>query len=217
MGATKRLAELYCQGLGRDSDTQFMMVRFGNVLGSAGSVVPLFREQIEAGRAVTVTHPDMERFFMTIPEACQLIMQAAVIGEGGEIFVLDMGEPVNIRYLAEQMIRLAGKRPDEDVDIAYIGLRPGEKLTEELFYAREDLAETPHPKIKVSRSRAVDWPSFRQQLDELTECVSEYSETDLYTGFRRLVPDWKGPTAPDTVSTEAAVSSGVQQREPEHV
>ena len=152
MGATKRVAEAICQVLDRQAACRYITVRFGNVLGSAGSVVPLFGRQIEQGGPVTVTHPDIERFFMTIPEACQLIMEAAVIGEGGEIFVLDMGEPVKIRYLAEQMIRLSGREPGEDIAIQYVGLRPGEKLYEELFYDSEDLIATRHPKIRVARS-----------------------------------------------------------------
>ncbi len=154
MGATKRVAELLCQDLATRSRTRFITVRFGNVLGSAGSVVPLFQRQIERGGPVTVTDPDIERYFMTIPEACQLIMQAAVIGEGGEIFVLDMGEPVKIRYMAEQMIRLAGREPERDIAIRYIGLRPGEKRFEELFYDAEDLIATSHPKIRTARRPA---------------------------------------------------------------
>ena len=128
-----------------------LTVRFGNVLGPAGGLVPRFQRQIERGGPVTVTHPEIKRFFMTIPEACQLIMQAAVIGQGGETFVLDMGEPVKIRYLAEQMIRLAGREPGRDIHIEYTGLRPGEKLYEELFYDSEAYAPTPHAKIRVVR------------------------------------------------------------------
>ena len=155
MGATKRFAELICQDLGQYSACRFLTVRFGNVLGSAGSVVPRFQHQIERGGPVTVTHPDIERFFMTIPEACQLIMQAAVIGQGGETLVLDMGEPIKIRYLAEQMIRLSGREPGRDIPIVFTGLRPGEKLYEELFYDAEEYGPTPHPKIRVARRARV--------------------------------------------------------------
>ncbi|TPW14446.1 MAG: polysaccharide biosynthesis protein CapD, partial [Halothiobacillaceae bacterium] len=156
MGASKRAAEIFCQGLDRHSHTRFITVRFGNVLGSAGSVVPLFRQQIAAGGPVTVTHPEITRYFMTIPEASQLIMQAAAMGSGGEIFVLDMGEPVKITDLAEQMIRLSGKVPGEEIEIIYTGLRPGEKLYEELFHDMESLAETSHEKILLAASRYVD-------------------------------------------------------------
>jgi FlaA1/EpsC-like NDP-sugar epimerase len=168
MGATKRFAELVCQDLGQRSACRFLIVRFGNVLGSAGSVVPRFQRQIERGGPVTVTHPDVERFFMTIPEACQLIMQAAVIGAGGETFVLDMGEPVKIRYLAEQMIRLSGREPGRDIQMQFTGLRPGEKLYEELFYDSEAYAPTPHAKIHVARQAgAVDAARLQAALAAL--------------------------------------------------
>lgn len=163
MGASKRAAELLCQKLNDAGGTRFVVVRFGNVLDSAGSVIPLFREQIARGGPVTVTHPDIERYFMTIPEASRLILQANAQGKGGEVFVLDMGEPVKIAYLAEQMIRLSGKELGTDIEIAYIGLRPGEKLFEELFYQQESLQATSHPKIMKAghRDAAVD------QVDEV--------------------------------------------------
>lgn len=164
MGASKRVAELLCQNLNRRSQTRFIVVRFGNVLGSAGSVVPLFRSQIAAGGPVTVTHPEMARYFMTIPEACQLITQAAVIGRGGEILVLDMGEPIRITELAEQMIRLSGQVPGKDIGIVYIGLRPGEKLCESLFYDYESPLPTESPKILLARHGTVDWQDLEQEL-----------------------------------------------------
>jgi FlaA1/EpsC-like NDP-sugar epimerase len=167
-------------------------VRFGNVLGSAGSVVPLFRAQIDRGGPVTVTHPDMERFFMTIPEACQLIMQAGVLGQGGEIFVLDMGEAVKIRYLAEQMIRLAGHGPGE-IPIQYIGLRPGEKLYEELFYGDEDLAPTAHRRIRVARHRPPESGRLDQVLDELQQQVRDFRPEALREMLHGLIPEWQGP------------------------
>jgi len=206
MGATKRAAEALCQALdgrhrGPGSATRFITVRFGNVLGSAGSVVPLFRRQIERGGPVTVTHPEIERFFMTIPEACQLIMQAAVIGDGGEVFVLDMGEPVKIRYLAEQMIRLSGREPDREIAIHYVGLRPGEKLFEELFYAAEDLIPTSHPKIRVAQGvQAVHAAPFGvggDWLGELRRACDERPPEELRALLRRLVPDWHDESGAD--------------------
>ncbi len=195
MGATKRAAEIFCQNFDRRSRTRFITVRFGNVLGSAGSVVPLFRRQIEAGGPVTVTHPEILRYFMTISEACQLIMQASVIGSGGEIYVLDMGEPVKIRYLAEQMIRLAGKEPGKDIQILYTGLRPGEKLYEELFHEKERLTGTGFNKILLSSSRECDWSVLGMLLDDLAEAVRAYDEERLLRGLQALVPEFEVQTA----------------------
>ena len=158
MGACKRAAEIYCQNFAAQSATRFITVRFGNVLDSAGSVVPLFREQIRAGGPVTVTHPEITRYFMTIPEACQLILQAAVLGKGGEIFALDMGEPVKIAYLAEQMIRLAGKQPGRDIEIAYTGLRSGRKTVRgTVSSARELPGDRRHAKIFLAQPRSMAW------------------------------------------------------------
>jgi FlaA1/EpsC-like NDP-sugar epimerase len=156
MGASKRVAELIVQDLARRSATRFLAVRFGNVMGSAGSVIPLFREQIRNGGPVRVTHPEMKRYFMTIPEASQLVLQAGAMGEGGEIFVLDMGEPVRILDLATEMIRLTGLRPYEDMAIEFTGLRPGEKLFEELELSGEDISKTRHPKILIGRISPLD-------------------------------------------------------------
>ncbi|MEW8497457.1 MAG: nucleoside-diphosphate sugar epimerase/dehydratase, partial [Candidatus Thiodiazotropha taylori] len=168
MGASKRAAEIFCQNLNAHSDTRFITVRFGNVLGSAGSVIPLFRKQIEEGGPVTVTDPRMERYFMTIPEACQLIMQTVVMGEGGEIFVLDMGEPIKISYLAEQMIHLSGRTLGQDIQIEYIGLRPGEKLYEELFHEKEELAKTSHQKVLLAHHRQVDWQWLNGVMQQMS-------------------------------------------------
>jgi len=157
LGASKRLAEMVCQALAADTATRLLTVRFGNVLDSAGSVVPLFREQIRSGGPVTVTDPEVTRFFMTIAEACQLILQAMAMRSPGQaVYTLDMGEPVQIRLLAEQMIRLTGQQPGRDVAIVYTGLRPGEKLHETLFHAEEDYRPTAHPKILQAATRAVD-------------------------------------------------------------
>lgn len=153
MGTTKRIAEYYIQLMTkRFPQTRFMTVRFGNVLGSSGSVVPIFKSQIEKGGPVTVTHPDMYRFFMTIPEASQLLLQASVLGEGGEIFVLDMGEPVKIVDLAKNMIKLAGLTPEVDIKIEFSGIRPGEKIFEELSFAYETTTVTKHPKIRNTKT-----------------------------------------------------------------
>jgi len=189
MGATKRVAEIFCQNLNARSATRFITVRFGNVLGSAGSVVPLFRKQIRAGGPVTVTHPDMERYFMTIPEAAQLILQAGVLGKGGEIFVLDMGEPVKIQYLAEQMIRLSGKEPQKDIAIVHSGLRPGEKLYEELFHEQERLEETGHEKIFLARYREVDWGGLSASLDEMESACQSFDTRRLMDMLTSLVPE----------------------------
>ena len=189
MGTTKRVAEIFCQNLNARSDTRFITVRFGNVLGSAGSVVPLFRKQIESGGPVTVTHPEIERYFMTIPEACQLIMQASIMGKGGEIFVLDMGDPVKIRYLAEQMIRLSGQEPGEDIEIVYTGLRPGEKLYEELFHEKESLTGTGHEKILLAKYRQVEWDELTNMLDEMAGACNRHDDEVLRKLLVRLVPE----------------------------
>ncbi|HLA75659.1 MAG TPA: nucleoside-diphosphate sugar epimerase/dehydratase [Gammaproteobacteria bacterium] len=189
MGTTKRIAEIFCQNLNQRSSTHFITVRFGNVLGSAGSVVPLFQKQISAGGPVTVTHPQITRFFMTIPEACQLIMQSAAMGRGGEIYVLDMGEPVGITYLAEQMIRLAGKVPGEDIEIIYTGLRPGEKLYEELFHAQEDLTKTDHKKILLAQCREMDWKFLNAVITEMEQACTAYDEAKIREQLKQLVPE----------------------------
>jgi FlaA1/EpsC-like NDP-sugar epimerase len=201
MGASKRAAEIFCQNFGQHSGTRFITVRFGNVLDSAGSVVPLFREQIRAGGPVTVTHPEITRYFMTIPEACQLILQAAVLGRGSEIYALDMGEPVRIRYLAEQMILLAGKVPDRDIAIVYTGLRPGEKLFEELFHEQESYESTVHRKIFLASSREVAWSELNAVLRHVAQAVTQYDEPELLRCLRQLVPEYSAdtPDAGDSV------------------
>jgi FlaA1/EpsC-like NDP-sugar epimerase len=189
MGMTKRVAEIYCQNLGTRSATHFITVRFGNVLGSAGSVIPLFQKQIAQGGPVTVTHPEITRYFMTIPEAAQLILQAGAMGQGAEIFVLDMGEPVKIAYLAEQLIRLSGKKPGEEIEIVYTGLRSGEKLYEELLHESEMLAGTTHPKILLAKSRSVDLGEINTALDELVAASAAADDNRLYSLLCQLVPE----------------------------
>lgn len=190
MGASKRAAEVFCQSFSQHSHTRFITVRFGNVLDSAGSVVPLFRDQIRRGGPVTVTHPEISRYFMTIPEACQLILQATVLGRGGEIFALDMGEPVRIRYLAEQMILLAGKVPDRDIRIIYSGLRSGEKLFEELFHEQEDYESTGHPKIFLAQPRQVAWVELNALLLQTGAAVRSFDEVEVLRCLRKLVPEF---------------------------
>lgn len=174
MGASKRLCEMVVQMMNRESDTEFVAVRFGNVLGSNGSVIPLFKKQIDAGGPVTVTHPDIIRYFMTISEAVSLVLQAGYYAKGGEIFVLDMGEPVKIDTMARNMIRLSGYEPDVDIKIVYTGLRPGEKLYEELLMKEEGLQETANRLIHIGKPIEMDDEKFREQLDWLKEaCESE--------------------------------------------
>jgi len=191
MGATKRAAEILCQNLDKTQNTRFTTVRFGNVLDSAGSVVPLFRQQIQAGGPVTVTHADITRYFMTIPEACQLIMQAETVGEGGEVFVLDMGEPVKITYLAEQMIRLSGKVPGQDIAIEIVGLRPGEKLYEELFHDEEALQKTGYEKLRLAKARLYDSNLWSQQIDELAHACQTRDQQQILKLLKALVPEFK--------------------------
>ncbi|MGR8998079.1 MAG: polysaccharide biosynthesis protein [Gammaproteobacteria bacterium] len=191
MGTTKRIAEILCQNLNAQNKTCFMTVRFGNVLDSAGSVVPRFREQIQAGGPVTVTHPDITRYFMTIPEACQLIMQAEAVGKGGEVFVLDMGEPVKISYLAEQMIRLSGKRVGKDIEIKYVGLRVGEKLYEELFHEQEQLIETGYEKLFLAQARLYDSAYWIAHVDELTLACQQDNEEEIKKILQNLVPEYQ--------------------------
>ena len=169
LGASKRIAEIYTYIQSKNSDTRFITVRFGNVLDSVGSVVPLFNEQIKSGGPVTVTDPEITRYFMTIPEACQLIMQSSAMGKGGEIFVLDMGKPVKINFLAEQMIILSGLKPGKDIQIEYTGLRPGEKMYEELFYKEETRELTSHEKIFNARHAELNSSEIIGMIELLIE------------------------------------------------
>ncbi|WP_006788640.1 polysaccharide biosynthesis protein [Thiorhodospira sibirica] len=192
MGASKRVAELYCQGLGALSEhTRFIITRFGNVMGSAGSVVPLFRRQIAQGGPVTVTHPDITRYFMTIPEAVSLILQAAAMGRGGEIFVLDMGKALRILDLAEEMIRLSGHEPERDIEIQFVGLRPGEKLHEELFYPHENPIGTQHAKILRAEAAVCRMEHLKHPLEQLRQACAQHDETAVLQLLQNLVPEFK--------------------------
>lgn len=191
MGATKRVAELYCQNLDARSRTKYITTRFGNVLGSTGSVVPLFQRQIENGGPVTVTHPEIKRYFMTIPEAVNLILQAGSMGQGGEIFVLDMGDPVLIHDLAEQMIRLSGFTPGNEIEIVYTGLRPGEKLFEEIFHESEGLQKTTHTKLFLASSRKVDWNWLDSNLVNLDNNARSRNVGELMKIMYDIVPEFK--------------------------
>ncbi len=189
MGASKRIAEIVLQNLNHKHATNFMAVRFGNVLGSAGSVVPIFREQIRKSEAITVTHPDMTRYFMTIPEASQLVLQAGALGKGGEIFILDMGRPVKILDLAEDMIRLSGLEPYEDIDIVFTGIRGGEKLFEELEITGENLLKTEHPKIFIGKIAAYDDAEVGKILSSFRQAVSKSDETSIRSLFNQFLPE----------------------------
>ena len=191
MGATKRVAEHLMQEFNQEGLTKFTVVRFGNVLGSNGSVVPLFYDQIRKGGPVTVTHPEIKRFFMTIPEAVHLVLQASVIGKGGEVFVLDMGEQIRVAELARNMIVLAGLVPGKDIEIIFTGLRPGEKLYEELFEEREQVEPTPHPKIHRAVSAPVPVDELDRWLEALQTNLPKNDEDELLQDLKRLVPSFQ--------------------------
>lgn len=194
MGATKRLAELLLLGL-QNGGTQFVTVRFGNVLGSNGSVIPIFKKQILAGGPVTVTHPEMRRFFMTIPEACQLVLQASAIGEGGQICVLEMGQPVKIVDLARNLILLSGLKPDEDIRIEFTGMRPGEKLYEELSSLVEDTIPTKHDKIRIFVGNGTPDVDVHTWLESLEKICASRNVTQLVVAIKELVLDYNPSTS----------------------
>jgi len=190
MGASKRVAEIYIQTLAETSSTKFSTVRFGNVLGSNGSVIPIFMEQIKKGGPVTVTDPNVVRYFMTIPEAAQLVLQAGCIGRGGEIFLLDMGEPVRILDLAEELIRLSGLTPRKDIDIVFTGLRPGEKLFEELLTKGEGIMETCHEKIRIAGPDEIDPDTVAANLDQLFLLTERHDIHGMVLALRQLVMEF---------------------------
>jgi FlaA1/EpsC-like NDP-sugar epimerase len=214
MGASKRLAEIVAQDLNRRFATRYMAVRFGNVLGSAGSVVPIFRKQIRAGGPVTVTDPEMTRYFMTIPEASQLVLQAGALGEGGEIFILDMGQPVKIVELAEDMIRLSGLQPYEDIDIEFTGIRPGEKLFEELEITGENLLKTRHPKIFIGRIAAYEPEKVECIRQGFRAAVAEKNEVGLRQLLNDFIPEATIDAKPQTI-LRVAIESIPPETNPE--
>jgi len=195
MGATKRVAELYVQSMAARSDTRFVTVRFGNVLGSAGSVVPIFKEEIARGGPVRVTHPDMKRYFMSIPEASQLVLQSAAMGRGGEIFVLEMGKPISIVSLARDLIRLSGFRLDHEIEIVFTGVRPGEKLFEEISLSAENASKTRHPRIWVGKTIVHDADEISATVDQLLDNANHQEPARLRKALERIVPEyvaWRG-------------------------
>jgi FlaA1/EpsC-like NDP-sugar epimerase len=192
MGATKRVAEMYTQSMNdvNDINTKYIATRFGNVLGSSGSVIPLFKKQIEQGGPITVTHPEITRYFMTIPEACQLVLEAGTMGGGGEVFVFDMGEPIKIVELAKKMITLSGLKEGKDIQIEYSGLRPGEKLYEELLNNNENTLKTHHPKIMCAKVVTPSFGVMEVVLDELERLLYEGNNRDLITQIKNIVPEY---------------------------
>lgn len=212
MGTSKRIAELYVQALNHHSATAFVTTRFGNVLGSNGSVIPTFKDQISRGGPVTVTHPEVTRFFMTIPEASQLVLQAGSMGEGGEIFLFDMGEPVKIKHLAEEVIRLSGLKPYEDIDIIYTGLRPGEKLYEELLLSEEGVLPTSHGKICVARSMDVSLSEIRDGIDALLADAKVLNISGVLSKIRVMVPEYQPAEHSNPPESQAAPNLGPSPR-----
>lgn len=224
MGATKRVAEMFVQALAQESRTVFAAVRFGNVLGSVGSVVPIFKEQIAAGGPVTVTHPDMKRYFMTIPEATQLVMQASAMGRGGEIFVLDMGQPVRIVDLARDLIRLSGFEPDRDVRIEFTGLRPGEKLFEEIGFDAEKMEKTRHPKIFTGRLQPAPREIVEENIRRLLEAAASGDPARVREELQRAVPEFQPgevvrptPEAQPLSGEERVIAQASRRKTPEAV
>ncbi len=218
MGATKRVAEIYIHALSHRSKTKYVTVRFGNVLGSAGGVIPIFREQIASGGPVMVTHPEMRRYFMTIPEASQLVLQAGAMGDGGEIFVLDMGEPVKIVDLARDLIILSGLRPDEDIEIRFSGVRPGEKLFEELSTKAEHADKTKHPKIFIGRIKAHEWDEVVSGVESLCRLAIDISGgtnvsiDEVRSALTMMIPEFRAPGAKEL--TKASRQSGTTSTVP---
>jgi FlaA1/EpsC-like NDP-sugar epimerase len=192
MGATKKICELLVQAQSRRHGvtTQFVTTRFGNVLGSNGSVIPLFKKQIAEGGPVTITHPDITRFFMTIPEACQLVLEAGFMGNGGEIFIFDMGQPIKILDIATKLIHLSGLVPDEDIEIKFTGLRPGEKLYEELFSDSEQQLPTHNPKITIAKVADTDYEYILTRINSTLKEIYKKSDAELVDSMKSIVPGY---------------------------
>ncbi len=191
MGASKRIAEIYTQSLNEEGVTRFITTRFGNVLGSNGSVIPLFKRQIEKGGPITVTHPDITRFFMTIPESCRLVMEAGAMGQGGEIFIFDMGASVKIVDLAHKMIKLSGLQLGKDIQLKFTGLRPGEKLYEELLNDQENTLPTYHPKIMIARVRSYELPRVKSDIAHLVSLLTEGNPLEIVKHMKTIVPEFR--------------------------
>jgi FlaA1/EpsC-like NDP-sugar epimerase len=204
MGATKRIAELILQALAAKPNihTRFVMVRFGNVLGSSGSVVPRFRKQIADRQPITITHPDITRYFMSIPEAARLVIQAGAMGQGGEVFLLNMGDPVRIYDLAVQMIELSGLQPGKDIDIQITGLRPGEKLYEELLISQDNAIKTDHPKIFAAREGMLPWSELEGLLSNLFAIAQANDVAAIKPMLRKLVPEYQPANHPVAVKSQ---------------
>jgi FlaA1/EpsC-like NDP-sugar epimerase len=190
MGASKRIAEIYTQSLNGTGMTKFITTRFGNVLGSNGSVIPRFRRQIESGGPITVTHPEITRYFMTIPEACQLVLEAGAMGKGGEIFIFDMGESVKIADLAKKMVKLSGLTLGKDIQIEYTGLRPGEKLYEELLNVSENTLPTHHSRIMIAKVRGYNHADVVEMLEKLYDTSNKGSAMQIVALMKEIVPEF---------------------------
>jgi FlaA1/EpsC-like NDP-sugar epimerase len=213
MGASKRAAEIFVQALSQRSRTRFVAVRFGNVLGSAGSVVPIFKEQIARGGPITITDPEMKRYFMTIPEACQLVLQAGAMGRGGEIFVLDMGEPVKIMDLARDLISLSGLRIGEDIEIEVTGRRPGEKLFEELALEEEGAERTRHPKVFIGRIKPHSWDAVLEFVRELEAVTQSADAATIRAVFQRFITEYRPATGRPPALSSAPVTDAAKGAE----
>jgi FlaA1/EpsC-like NDP-sugar epimerase len=196
MGCSKRIAEIYVQSLNNHqpsntSQTAFVTTRFGNVLGSNGSVIPLFKSQIKEGGPVTVTHPDISRYFMTIPEACQLVLEAGTMGKGGEVFIFDMGKSIKILDLAKKMIRLSGLEPERDIRIIFTGIREGEKLYEELLTTAENTVPTHHPKILIGKVKEYSYNEINNYVELFNDLVYDKNELKMVALMKELVPEYR--------------------------